>query len=399
MQITLASRFSGVQESATIKMAAATREEVARGHAVINFTVGEPHFPVPAAVQRAAILAIEKGFSQYTPVPGIPELRARIARKLAEENGLKYPADRIAVTCGAKQAIFNFLLAVVSPGDEVLVPAPYWTSYPEMVKLAGGEPVIVPTSPEEGFRLTPEALKRHLTRRAKALLLNSPSNPTGVVLSREEMAGIARTLEGTDVLVCSDEIYEKLVYDVPFASFGAVSEDAFARTITVNGFSKAYAMTGWRLGYAAGPKAVIDAMTVLQGQSTSGANSVAQKAAVVALDLTAHDLQPAVESLRHARDLMVKELSACRLLSFEVPQGAFYLFVDISAALGKKTPQGERIATGDDLGMYLLRQAHVGVVPGSGFGCGAYLRLSYATSDENIAAGARKIVAALESLS
>jgi aspartate aminotransferase len=267
-----------------------------------------------------------------------------------------------------------------------------------MVKLAGGEPVIIPTTAAEGFRLSAAALKRHLTPRTKALILNSPSNPTGVVLSRQDMAELAKVLEGTNVLVCSDEIYEKLVYGASFASFGASSEDALARTITVNGFSKAYAMTGWRLGYAAGPKAVIDAMKVLQGQSTSGANSVTQKAAVAALELKTSDLEPAVASLQHARDLMVKELSPCRLLSFDVPQGAFYLFIGIGSVLGKKSPEGEVIRTGDDLGMYLLRKAHVGVVPGSGFGCDPYLRLSYATTDANITAGARKLVAALVSL-
>ncbi len=398
MEIKLASRFDGVQESATVRIAAAAQAEMAAGKEILDFSVGEPHFPIPQPVQDAAVKAIRDGFNKYTLVSGTPELRGRLAQKLKEDNGLDYSPAQIVVSVGAKQAVFNFILSVISPGDEVIIPAPYWTSYPDIVKLAGGTPVIIPTTEAEGFRLTPEKLKRAIGPRTKALILNSPCNPTGVVTSREDLKRLAKVLEGTNVLVCSDEIYEKLVYDAEFTSFAASSQDAFERTITVNGFSKAFSMTGWRLGYAAGPKVVMDAMRVLQGQSTTGANSTVQKAAVAALGLPPENFKPAVALLRGCRDRITETFARSRAVSFVMPQGAFYLFLNIKSALGKKTPQGVVLQNSDDFALYLLKQAGVAAVPGSGFGDDHYIRLSYAKEEKVLVDGAKRILAAMEAL-
>ena len=398
IEIKLAKRLNNVAESATLKMAAATRRIASEGFRVINFAVGEPDFPVPQSVAKAAIEAINQGFNKYTPVAGIPELKNRIARKFAEDNRLSYAPDCIVVSCGAKQALFNFLLAVLSPGDEVIVPTPYWVSYPEMVKLAEGTPVIVKTTESTQFKLTPELLKKHLTPKTKVLLLNSPSNPSGIVYSRAEYEGLAKCLQGTNILVCSDEIYEKLVFDGEFVSFGAVSADAFQRTVTVNGFSKAYSMTGWRLGYAAGPKPIMDAMSLIQGQSTSGANSIAQKAAVTALEIPDSALRPLAEAFRKRRDLMAEIFSGCEQLSFLQSKGAFYFFLNVKKVLGKRHSTYGEILTSDQLALYLLEVAHVGTVPGSGFGEEGYLRISFAVSDADVEEGSKKIVAAIRQL-
>ena len=396
--IKLSSRLEGVVESSTLKMAAATRELSSKGVKVINFAAGEPDFPVPTTVANAAIEAIRSGFSKYTPVPGIPELRQRLSQKFFEDNGLHYPASQVVVSAGAKQSIFNFLLAVISPGDEVLIPSPYWVSYPEMVKIAGGKPVIIYTEQSRGFKLDAAALKAHLTPKTKAILLNSPSNPAGIVYSRSELCALASALEGTNVLVCSDEIYEKLVFEGSFCSFAAVSADAFARTVTVNGFSKTYSMTGWRLGYAAGPKLILDAMSMLQGQSTSGANSVTQKAALAALEIKQAEIDPLVEAFRRRRDRMSSIFAQSSRLSFVAPSGAFYLFLNVEKVLGTSYNQKEVISTSDDLSMFLLNHAHVGAVSGSGFGHDKFIRLSFAVSDADVEAGANKIVEAISEL-
>ncbi len=396
----LAKRLSRVQESATLKMAKATREAKAKERSIINFTVGEPNFPIPDAIQRAAVQAIHEGFSQYTPVVGIPQLRQRLSIKLREENNLSYTPEEIIVSCGAKQAFYNLCVALVEEGDEVIIPAPYWTSYPEIVKLSGGNPVIVPTLEKNEFKMSPDDLRSHLTPQTKMLVMNSPSNPTGSVYSETELKGLARMLEGSNVLVASDEIYEKLIFgETSFASFGAVSQDAFLRTVTISGFSKTYAMTGWRLGYAAGPRQIIDAMQLVQGQSTSGANSVTQKAALAALELTPRELQPLVDQLEQSRDQMVSLFSETDLISFMIPKGAFYLFLNISKLIGKADSQGHRIQSSEDLALFLLREAGVGTVAGSGFGTDAHLRLSFAASASDIDEGCHRMIAAFERLS
>ncbi|MBI2607125.1 MAG: pyridoxal phosphate-dependent aminotransferase [Deltaproteobacteria bacterium] len=405
--LTLSSRLKGVLESSTLKMNALARELAAKGKKVINLTAGEPDFPVLEPVKDEAIAAIRADFSKYTQVSGIPELRKGISAKFKRDNGLEYAQDAVLVSCGAKQSIFNFLLAAVSPGDEVIILAPYWVSYPEMVKLAGGVPVILDAPQSAGFKITPVQLQKALTRKTKVLVLNSPSNPTGAVYTREEQAALARVLEeaarsgGPGVWVVSDEIYEKLVYGVEFASFASLSEDAFRRTLTVNGFSKAYAMTGWRLGYAAGPRDLIAAMTLVQGQSTSGAASIVQKAAVKALEIPDNELAPMVEAFRRRRDRMSEIFSRCNKCSFVEPQGAFYLFLNVERFAGRtynKDGKPEVLRGSEDLAFYLLDRSQVVTVAGAGFGADGYLRISFAMSDADVEEGANRIVKALDSL-
>lgn len=398
LQISLADRLSSVKESSTLKMNAAAKELAAKGVKVINFAAGEPDFPVPSVIQDAAHEAIQSGFNKYTAVTGTIELRNRIAQKLKEENALQYKSDQIIVSTGAKQAIFNLLLALVGEGDEVIIPSPFWVSYPEMVRIAGGNPVIVKTGLENHFKLTPQALKQALTAKTKVLLLNSPSNPAGIVYSENEMRELAKVLEGTNVIVASDEIYEKLVYEGKFASFGAVSADAFERTVTINGFSKSHCVTGWRIGYAAGPKKIIDAMAVLQGQSTSGASSIVQKAMLAAFDVSPQEMNAMVESFRRRRDIMMGIFSRSKRLSFIAPSGAFYVFLNVEKVLGKQYNHDEILTSTDEIAMYLLNIAHVGTVSGAGFGHDEYIRLSYAVSDADVKEGSQKVLEALENL-
>lgn len=406
--LTLSSRMEGVAESATLKMNAAARELASKGIKVINLTAGEPDFPIVDAVKDAAISAIRENFSKYTAVGGIPELKKALAKKFEQDNGLAYSPEEMIVTVGAKQAIFNFLLATVGPGDEVLIPSPFWVSYPDMVKLAGGKPVIVETDAKHGFKMSADQLKRAITPRTKALILNSPSNPAGIVYNRAELSLLAKVLEGTGIWVVSDEIYEKLIFDGEFTSFAALSKDAFNRTLTVNGFSKTYSMTGWRLGYAAGPKPLISAMALLQGQSTSNPNSVAQKAALKALELPDSAIKPMVDTFKRRRDRMAEIFSQSGKFSFVRPNGAFYFFLNVEYAFGKsynikegKAGAGQdvgRITGSEDLAFHLLNTAHVGTVAGKGFGADGYLRLSFAVSDSEVEEGSRKIVEAISQL-
>jgi aspartate aminotransferase len=398
MPFSLSSRLDGVAESSTLKMNAMARELAAKGHKVINLTAGEPDFPVLPVVKQAAIKAIESDFSKYTAVGGIPELRKKLAEKFAKDNDLQYTPEQIIVTSGAKQAIFNFLLAVISPGEEVIIQSPYWVSYPDMVRLVGGVPVIVDTTEQSEFKMSPEQLKKAITPKTKALILNSPSNPTGTVYTRQEMQGLARVLEGTSIWVVSDEIYEKLIYEGEFSSFASLSKDAFDRTLTVNGFSKTYAMTGWRLGYAAGPKPLIAAMSLLQGQSTSNANSVAQKAALAALDLSDSALAPMVATFKRRRDRMAEIFSSATGFRFVRPAGAFYFFLNVESAIGKQYNHDQVLGSSEELAVYLLNAAHVGTVAGQGFGADNYLRLSFAVSDQDIEEGCRRIVETLSKL-
>lgn len=398
----LSTRMDGVAESSTLKMNALAKEMAAKGVKVINLTAGEPNFPVPASVKEACIASINANDSKYTAVGGIPELRTAIAEKLSRDNGLKYAADQILVSCGAKHSIFNFLLAAVSPGEEVIVPAPYWVSYPEMVKLAGGVPVILHTDAKSRYKISAEQLKKALTKKTKAVILNSPSNPTGVMYTREEMSALAEVLEGTDAWVLSDEIYEKLSYDGPkFTAFAALSQDAYNRTITVNGFSKAYAMTGWRLGYAAGPKNIIAAMTLIQGQSTSNPTSIVQKAGLKALSLSDQDLKPMVDAFHKRRDRMAEIFARCKSCSFVKPDGAFYYLLNVERLRGAKYNIGEKsgsLLTGEDLAFFLLEHAQVVTVPGEGFGAPNHLRVSFAVSDSDVDEGAKRLVETFDKL-
>lgn len=394
MKLTLASRLDGVLESSTLKMNALAKDLQASGKKIINLTAGEPNFDINKEVKAEAIRAIQDNFSKYTAVSGIAELKNLIIKKFKSENELEYPEQNIVVTVGAKQAIFNFLLATLNAGDEVLIPAPYWVSYPEMVKLAGGVPKIIKTEERDRFKISVESLKKNITSKTKALILNSPSNPTGVLYSKEEFIQIAKVLEGTNIWVCSDEIYEKLVFDSKkTTSFASLSQDAFDRTVTINGFSKAYSMTGWRLGYCGcGNKDLAKAMVTIQGQSTSGAPSLVQKAAVKAMQLDAKEMRPMVEAMQRRKNLMCEIFSKNPNFSFVEPDGAFYLFLNVERVIQKTyNDQGVPISSSEILAFYLLEKIQVVTVPGIGFGAEGYLRLSFAVSDQDVLDGANKI--------
>jgi aspartate aminotransferase len=393
----LSARLNRLSASATMAMSQKSNELKAQGVDVINLSVGEPDFDTPAHIKEAAKQAIDDNYSRYSPVPGYPALRNAIVAKLKNENGLDYTAAQISCANGAKQSVCNVIMALVDEGDEVIVPAPYWVSYPEMVKMADGTPVIVSAGIEQDFKITPAQLEAAITPKTKALILCSPSNPTGSVYSKQELAGLAETLaKHPQVFVIADEIYEHINYVGKHESI-AQFEEIRDRVIIVNGVSKAYAMTGWRIGFIAGPEWLVKGVNKLQGQYTSGPCSVSQKAAEVAYTGT----QAPVEEMRIAferRRNLIVEL-AKEIPGFEVntPQGAFYLFPKCDSFYGKSA--GERtIKDADDLAMYLLETAHVACVGGTSFGAPECIRMSYATSDENIIEAMRRIKEALVAL-
>lgn len=369
----------------------------AQGIDVINMSVGEPDFNTPDHIKAAAKQAIDDNWSRYSPVPGYPALREAICAKLKNENGLDYAPSQIVVSNGAKQCVSGMIMTLVGEGDEVIVPAPYWVSYPEMVLMADGTPVFIPAGIEQDFKITPAQLEAAITPRTKALILCSPSNPTGSVYSKAELQGLAEVLaRHPQVYVIADEIYEHINYVGRHESI-AQFESIRARVIIINGVSKAYAMTGWRIGFAAGPEAVIKACSKLQGQYTSGPSSVSQKAAEAAYTGTQEPVEQMRQAFERRRDLIVK--LAKEVPGFEVnnPQGAFYLFPKCSALFGKTDGQ-HTINTSSDLAMYLLDVAHVACVGGDAFGAPECIRMSYATSDENIIEAIRRIREAVERL-
>ncbi|MDR1407900.1 MAG: pyridoxal phosphate-dependent aminotransferase [Tannerella sp.] len=393
----LSARLAGLSPSETLAMSQKSNELKTRGIDVINLSVGEPDFFTPDHVKAAAKKAVDDNFSFYSPVAGYADLREAIAAKFKRENGLDYGAAQIVVSNGAKQSVCNVLLSIVGPGDEVIVPAPYWVSYVEMVKLAEGTNVIVSAGIEQDFKITPAQLEAAITPRTKALILCSPSNPTGSVYSRSELEGLADVVaRHPRIVVLSDEIYEHVNYagrHESIAQFEAIRD----RTVVVNGVSKAYAMTGWRIGFLAAPLWIAGAVSVLQGQYTSGPCSIAQKAAAAAL---AGD-QRCVEEMRltflRRRDLGVSLLREIEGLRVNVPQGAFYLFPEVNAFFGRRAA-GRTIGHAGELAMYLLETAHVATVGGAAFGAPACLRLSYATSDELLAEAVRRIKTALDAI-
>ncbi|MDI3256668.1 MAG: pyridoxal phosphate-dependent aminotransferase [Kyrpidia sp.] len=380
MGLSLSARARGIAPSPTLSMDSKTKAMVSRGQDVINLSVGEPDFDTPPEASLAAVGAIAAGFTKYTAVAGILELRQAICRKLEQENGLRYEPDQILVSVGAKHSLFNIMLTLVDPGDEVIIPAPYWVTYPEQVRLAGGVPVIVQTDESTGFKMTPDQLRRVLGPKTKAVILNSPGNPTGAVYRREELAALAEVLRPSECYIISDEIYEKLIYDVEHVSIAALDESLFEKTLVVNGFSKAFSMTGWRLGYTAGPRNVIKAMTSLQSQSTSNPASVAQKAGVAALD---HFNPAVVEEFRARRDYVLNRLRKMPNVTCAQPDGAFYVFPNVSGLLGARY-RDVRMETTDQLCEILLEEARISLVPGTGFGAPNNIRLSYATSRVNL---------------
>ena len=379
----LSDRLNRLAPSATLAMSQKSNEMKAQGIDVINMSVGEPDFNTPDQIKAAAKKAIDENYSKYSPVPGYADLRKAVAAKLKNENGLDYTINEILVSNGAKQSVCNTLMALVNDGDEVIIPAPYWVSYPQMVKLAGGNPVFVNAGFEQDFKMTPEQLETAITPKTKMLILCSPSNPTGSVYSEEELAGLAEVIKKHEgMYVLADEIYEHISYIGKHASIAKI-EGMKERSIIVNGVSKAYAMTGWRIGYIAAPEWIVKVCNKLQGQYTSGPCSVSQKAAEAAYTLE----QGCVEDMRKAferrRDLIVELAKDIPGLEVNVPEGAFYLFPKCSSFFGKSN--GEKtINSSTDFALYLLEKAHVATVGGDAFGDPECFRMSYATSDENI---------------
>lgn len=393
----LSDRLNSLSPSETLAMSQKSNELKAQGIDVINLSVGEPDFNTPDHIKVAAKKAVDDNFSRYSPVPGYPALRNAIVAKLKKENGLEYTANQISCANGAKQSVCNVVMALVNAGDEVIIPAPYWVSYPEMVKLAEGTPVIVSAGIEQDFKITPAQLEAAITPKSKALILCSPSNPTGSVYSKEELEGLAAVLaKYPQVIVIADEIYEHINYIGKHASIAQIP-GMQERTVIVNGVSKAYAMTGWRIGFIAGPQWIVGACNKLQGQYTSGPCSVSQVAAEVAYTGTQAPVEEMRKAFERRRDLIVKLAKEIPGFEVNIPQGAFYLFPKCDYYFGKSA--GDRkIENAADLAMYLLEVGHVACVGGAAFGAPDCIRMSYATSDENIVEAIRRISEALAQL-
>ncbi len=396
----LARRLGLVKPSPTMAITAKAASLKAAGEDVIGLGAGEPDFDTPEHVKEAAVRAMRAGETKYTPVDGLPALKRAIARKFERENGLAYGPEQISVGAGAKHVLYNALMASLDPGDEVVVPAPYWVSYPDMVRLAEGTPVIAPTAEEDGFKLRPEALAAAITPRTKWLVFNSPGNPTGAAYGRDEIAALAQVLlDHPHVGVLADDIYEHLVYDdFRFHTIAAVEPALHARTLTINGVSKAYAMTGWRIGFAGGPAALIAAMAKIQSQSTSNPASISQHAAIAALDGPQDSIAARRAVFQERRDLAVRLLNEAEGLTCPTPRGAFYVYPGCAALIGRKTPEGAVLESDEDVARYLLEAEGVAVVHGAAFGLEPYFRISYATSTEALAEACARIGRATRAL-
>lgn len=379
----LTNRINTLSESITIAITTLAQELKAEGKDILSFSAGEPDFDTPQVIKDAAIKAINEGFTKYTAVDGIPALRTAIAQKLKRDNGLTYAPNQIIANNGAKHSLFNLFAATIQKGDEVIIPAPYWVTYPELVLYCGGTVVEIETLDDTDFKITPEQLKNALTPNSKMLILNTPSNPTGSVYSKEELTALGKVLEGTNVIVASDEMYEKLVYEGTFTSAAAVSDDMYKRTVTINGLSKSVAMTGWRFGYmAAHNTELIQATKKLQSQSTSNINSITQKAAIPGLDGSADaDIEMMRKAFKERRDEAFKLFNEIDGLSVIKPDGAFYLFVNIKQVSNDSL----------EFSKQLLAKTGVAVVPGIGFGSEGYFRFSFATDIESIRTGIKRI--------
>lgn len=397
----LSDRINRLSESATLKMTKLGRELAAKGINVISLSVGEPDFNTPEYIKEAAKKALDDNYTRYSPVSGYPELKQAIANKLKRENGLDYDASQIVVSTGAKQSLANALLTLVNPGDEVIIPTPYWVSYSEMVVLAEGKAVFIDTTIDSDFKITPQELEAAISPRTKVFMFSSPCNPTGSVYSREELAGLVEVFERyPDIYIVSDEIYEHINFigeHASIASFPTIKD----RVVLINGFSKAYAMTGWRLGYLAANKEIAAANDKMQGQTTSGTCSISQRAGIAAYEdpqgLAA--VNHMKEAFQRRRQLVYDLLSDIPGLKTNLPQGAFYFFPDISSFFGKKDPQGNVINDSADLALYLLNEAHVATVDGGSFGNNNYIRISYAAADDVLVEALKRIKGALGKLS
>ncbi|MCX6169877.1 MAG: pyridoxal phosphate-dependent aminotransferase [Ignavibacteriales bacterium] len=395
----ISKRVNKIGVSPTMKIAAEAKEMQARGENVIDLSVGEPDFPTPPNVKQAAKRAIDENQTRYTFNQGTIELRTAISNKFIKENGLEYLPNDIIVSTGAKQSIYNAVQSLVHDNDEVIFSSPYYVSYPEMVSLAHGQSVIIPTTEESGFKITPSMLQNVITTRSKVLILCNPSNPTGACYTLNELEEIAEIVEQNNLYVISDEIYEKIIYDnFEFVSFASLRKKIKNRTITINGFSKSYAMTGWRMGYAAGPEEIIKAMNKIQSHSTSNASSISQAASLEALTGPQDYVEMMRKEYEQRRNFLHNALVSISDVSCYKPEGAFYLFPNFSKYFHKSTPLF-RIERSFDLAMYLLYEAKVATVPGSAFGAEGYLRLSYSTSMANLKEGSDRIKEALSKLS
>ena len=387
----LTARINRIKPSPTLAITMKANALRAEGRDIVGFGAGEPDFDTPDHVKRAAVQAIGDGFTKYTPVGGIDELKDAIIGKLKRDNGLDYTRGQICVSCGAKHTLYNLAQVLFEEGDEVIVPSPYWVSYPDIVVLTGARAVILETKAAEGFKIRPERLEAAINERTRAVILNSPSNPSGVAYSPAELEKLAGVILRKQVLAISDDIYEKILYDgLPFANVASVDPAMKERTVVVNGLSKSHAMTGWRIGYAAGPAEIIAAVTKLQSQNTSNPNSIAQKASVEALNGDQSIVGEMVREFQKRRNIIVERLNAIPGIFCMVPQGAFYVFPSIAGLLGRKHG-GKVLASSADVAAWLLDEANVAVIPGGEFGHDDHIRLSYATSMAQIEKGLDRI--------
>ncbi len=390
----LSDRINNLSTSQTLAMAALARELKAQGKDIISLSLGEPDFNTPDFIKEAAKKAIDENYSTYTPVDGYVELKEAICRKFKRDNNLDYKPANVVVSTGAKQSLYNVAQVMINDGDEVILPAPYWVSYFEIIKMAGGIPVEVPTSIESDFKITPDQLEKAITPKTKMIWYSSPCNPSGSVYNREEMTALAKVLEKhPNIFVVADEIYEHINFSGTFCSIASIP-GMFERTITVNGVAKAFAMTGWRIGYIGAPEFIAKACTKMQGQVTSGANSIAQRATIAAVDANPNVLDHMVKAFHSRRDLVVKLMKEIPGIKLNVPEGAFYVFPDVSSFFGK-TLRGTTINNADDFSMYLLSEANVATVTGDAFGNPDCIRLSYATSEEMLTEAIKRIKEAL----
>ena len=387
----LSKKAGNISPSITLSITAKANELKAQGVDVVSFGVGEPDFNTPENIINAAIKAMHDGKTKYTPAGGLLELKKTICKKFKEDNGLDYVPEQITISTGAKQCLANTFMAILNPGDEVLIPVPYWVSYPELVKLADGVPVFVETLKENNYKYTIADLEKAVSNKTKAILLNSPNNPTGTIYHKDELEEIAQFAKKYGLLIVSDEIYEKLIYDgEKHISIASLSEDAFERTVVINGVSKTYAMTGWRLGYMAASKEITKLMTSIQSHMTSNVNTISQYAAIEALNGPIEDLNTMVKEFERRRNFMVDRLSKIDGVSIIKPSGAFYIMVNISSYFNT-TFKGEEIKNSLDFSRVLLDEEKVAVIPGAGFGLDEYIRLSYATSMDIIETGIDRI--------
>lgn len=389
---------SGIAESPTMKVSALAKKMKSEGINVINLSVGEPDFPTPQNVKAAAKKAIDDNQTRYTINAGTVELRKAITEKLKIDNGLEYDIKNIIVSNGAKQSVFNCIMAVVNKGDEVIIPAPYWVSYPDMVSIAGGKSIVIETKESNGFKVTAEDLKKFISEKTKAFILCNPSNPTGSAYSKTELQELAKVCENENFYVIADEIYEKLVYDnFKFVSFASLSPAIKKKTLLINGLSKAFSMTGWRVGYAAGIEEVIQGINKIQSHTTSNASSVSQFAAIEALTGPQETVKQMCVEFENRRNFLYKELTSIQGITCYKPEGAFYLFPNISAFFGKQSKEN-KISNSFDLAMYILTDAKVAAVPGSAFGAEGFMRFSYATSMENLKEAVERLKISLAKL-